>query len=413
MSITLIQLISEQTMQNLLPVLRLKPMRLVHLATPKTAGRSAFIVDAARQGGIQSSVEVVSLSPMPGIPETFNAIKSAIMNAKRKGTTPVVNFTGGTKLMSIGAYAAALHRDHKAISLYVDTEDAVFIDGRTADGFGELLEHDVSFMPLRSALTVSTIAVANGRQRVTGGRDWKPLVPLAYHLLAEPDQEQAAHDAVLNGLFGGKPEPRKPADWLQVLHKPIRLPSKVLEMALSAGLLTGDLSAHVTLPRQTEAELRRLANNAGTHMPDFNNAYFRAVAPIQQTVSFLTGAWWEIVVADAADRSGVFRDIRWSAQVGERGGADVEEDVLALDGVQIVSISCKRGGARARLLPLLEEINARARSLGGNFTRRFLAIYLPPHGAVGRNLERRANELGISLLDRRNLNLPETFALLR
>src|SRR5258707_14846378 len=36
------------------------------------------------------------------------------------------------------------------------------------DGFGELLEHDVSFTPLRCALTVSTIAVAHGRQGVTG-----------------------------------------------------------------------------------------------------------------------------------------------------------------------------------------------------------------------------------------------------
>jgi hypothetical protein len=155
------------------------------------------------------------------------------------------------------------------------------------DGFGELLEHDVSFTPLRSALTVSTIAVAHGRQGVMGGREWKPLLPLAYCLLAEPDQEQAAHDAVLNGLFSGKSEPRKPDDWLLVLHKPIRLPSKVSEMALSAGLLAGDLSAHVTLPRQTEGELRRLVNNAGKYMPDFNIAYFRAVAPIQQTVSFL------------------------------------------------------------------------------------------------------------------------------
>ena len=73
---------------------------------------------------------------MPGMPETFNAIKEAIAEAKGSGTTPVVNFTGGTKLMSIGAYAAALHQDHKAISLYVDTILASGSTGPLAPIFG-------------------------------------------------------------------------------------------------------------------------------------------------------------------------------------------------------------------------------------------------------------------------------------
>src|SRR2546425_1095957 len=143
--LALIQLISEQTMQNLLPVLRLKPARLIHLATPKTAARSAFIVEAARQAGLQPAVELLTLSAMPAMPETFNAIKTAILEARNKGQTPVVNFTGGTKLMSIGAFSAALNQ--KALSLYVDTEDALFVDGRTVDGLATLLDDDFSFTP--------------------------------------------------------------------------------------------------------------------------------------------------------------------------------------------------------------------------------------------------------------------------
>jgi len=46
--LTLIQLVPEQTMQSLLPVLRLKPDHLVHLASPRTANRSAWIAEAAR-----------------------------------------------------------------------------------------------------------------------------------------------------------------------------------------------------------------------------------------------------------------------------------------------------------------------------------------------------------------------------
>lgn len=358
--LTLIQLISEQTMQNLL---RLKPARLVHLATPKTAARSAFIVEAARQAGMQPALEPVTLSAMPAMPETFNAIKNAILDARNNGETPLVNFTGGTKLMSIGAYAAALHKDHRAMSLYVDTEDALFVDGRTAEGLAVLLEDDFSFTPLRTALTVNTVAVAHGRERVTSGRDWRPFLSLAQHLLSHPEEEQATHDAVSKRLLGGKLEPRTPADWLAVVAKPVALPADVARLAITAGLLHSDSNGQVTLPRGTETELRRLATN---FVPA---AYFHAISPLQQALGFLTGGWWEVVVADAVERSGVFRDIRWSAQVGERNGADLEEDVLALDGVQIVSISCKRGGAKARLLPLQEELNARARSIGGNFTQ--------------------------------------------
>jgi hypothetical protein len=102
-----------------------------------------------------------------------------------------VNFTGGTKLMSIGAFSAALNQ--KAPSLYVDTDGQTFVDGHTADGLVELLEGDFSFNPLSKALTVNTVAVAHGRQRVTSGRDWRPFLALARRLLAHCDDEEHTH----------------------------------------------------------------------------------------------------------------------------------------------------------------------------------------------------------------------------
>ena len=71
--LTLIQLISEQTMQNLVPLLALKPARVVHLATPKTAARSAQIVEAARQAQVTTDLESIRQSEMPSIPETSRA----------------------------------------------------------------------------------------------------------------------------------------------------------------------------------------------------------------------------------------------------------------------------------------------------------------------------------------------------
>jgi hypothetical protein len=143
MALGLIQLISEQTMQNLLPLLALKPDKAFHLSTPKTAARSVHIVGAARQAEVASAAENIRLSEMPSIPETSRAVIRAIAEAKGQGFTPVVNFTGGTKLMSIGAYEAALRE--QVVSLYVDTDHQQFVDGHTGPKLNTVLGDDFSF----------------------------------------------------------------------------------------------------------------------------------------------------------------------------------------------------------------------------------------------------------------------------
>lgn len=408
--ITLIQLISEQAMQNLLPVSRLKPARLVHLMTPKTTKRSESIVKAARQSGVEPEIELVTLSDMPAIHETLNAVAAAIDSAHAREEVAIVNFTGGTKLMSIGGYAAALNR--KAHSLYVDTQDEMFVDGRTsADGLSNLLEHDFSFTPLRTALTVDTIAVANGKERVTSGRDWKPFLPLARHFLDNPKDEEATHNYFWgqNGLLASGKEPKQPEQWLSILDRKVVLPSLVLELAFEAGVLQAVSKDEARLPDYTRADLENLAEarKQNRRLPDYDFRRIAAIKPIQDAINLLTGGWWEVLVADAASKAGIFRDIRWSVEVGEHGGASMEEDILALDGVKMVCISCKRSGDR--LLPLLEEINARAQSIGGSFARKFLAIYHPPKGNLAKQLKRRAQELGILLLSPANLSRPDAF----
>jgi hypothetical protein len=140
--------------------------------------------------------------------------------------------------------------------------------------------------------------------------------------------------------------------------------------------------------------------------------YYAAVRPLQSALAFLSGGWWEVMVADAAHRSGQFHDLRWSVNVGERqGGFDLEEDIVGVDGVQIAYFSCKRGGLKSRLVPLLDELDSRARSIGGHFTRRFLAVYQPPYGQNAANLHKRAKELnGIQILAPRDLENLDVFA---
>ncbi|MBE2205587.1 MAG: DUF1887 family protein [Chthoniobacterales bacterium] len=405
--LTLIQLISEQTIQNLLPILRLKPQRLIHFVTPKTAARSAGLQAAANAAGVDPEMEVVQLSAMPGIPESFNAVRDAVGKVSGEGQA-VVNFTGGTKLMSIGAYAAA--QSAKAPSLYVDTQDSCFVDGATSPDMQLLLEGDFSFTSLRNQLCVDVLGIANGVSRITEGKSVDPVFPLARHLFEHREEEEAAHGAIYgeHGLFPKGLEPRKPTDWLPKLDQDIILPPAVASLAVASGLMRpGSSDDTVRLPDASRAELGHLASN---EVKNFASRYFSAVAPLQHAAAFLTGGWWEVIVHDATQKSGLFRDLRWSAIVGDPNGPDTEEDILGVHGVELLYINCKRGGAKARLLPLLEEVRSRAATIGGHFNRRFLAVYLPPKGRIAANLEQQAKRLGIKLITALNVYQPDIFS---
>ncbi len=406
-SITLVQLISEQTIQNLLPVLRLRPVRLVHLVTPKTAAKSAMLRAAAKSAGMEPELETIQLSAMPGISECFNAVSQTLKDMPADGQA-VVNFTGGTKLMSIGAFAAA--QSLQVPSLYVDTQDACFVDGATSPVMNALLSGDWSFTPIRKQLRVDVLGIANGVSRITATKSWQEMLPLAEHLFGNIADEQTTHAAIMgtNGIFAKAQEPRTPKDWLSILDKPIRLPATVASLAAAVNLVRpGSKADEVLLPDSSRAELQHLAQH---QVADFAPRFFRAVSPMQQAVAFLTGGWWEVIVCDAAQKSGLFRDLRWSCQVGDRNGPDTEEDVLGVDGVELLYINCKRGGAKARLLPLLEEVRARAATIGGSFNRRFLALLQPPQGKTAANLQQQAARLGIRIITGQTIYQPGVFA---
>ena len=411
MSLTLIQLVSEQTMQNLLPVLRLKPSRLVHLATPRTVRRSALVAEAARQSDCPVELETITLSAMPGMRETMQATLAAIEHAGAQGDQTLMNFTGGTKLMSIGAYVAALR--HKVPSLYVDTQDSVFVDGQTGPGLDEVLQGDFSFTPIQRSLTVNTIARANGCGRVTEGRDWFPWLALARHLHEHPSDEAKCH-ATINGTKKSAPllgRPHRAAEWLQALDVDIPVPPEVHRFATMNGLFrAGGAPDTLRLPDGSRETLQELAGLDG---PDpirgFLPRLIKAVTPLQEGVNFLGGAWWEVIVAERMKECGRFRDLRWSVLVGEQNGPDLEEDVVALDGVRIVYVSCKRSSQGGKLLPQLEQINARASKIGGSFSRRILAVHEKPRGRTLANLEKRAEETGVRLIFREDLSDADPF----
>ena len=392
-------------MPNLLPILRLRPKRVYSLTSDSTADRSAKIVSAAAKAGTFFENENIRLSPMPTLQETSRAVLRAVHSARESGLVPLLNFTGGTKLMSIGAFQVAAQ---EAIpSFYLNTRDECLDDGNTAPDLARLAGGDLSIASVAESLNLDIMVAANGHKSVSSGRHWQPFFPAAAWLQKHPIEANALARTFSGktGFFGPQGEPRKPEGWLPWFERPFSIPEGLLER-LPHEVVRKAAPNQALLPDTTLSSLQTLAS--GEYVENFKERYFEAIAPVQASLAFLGGAWFEVIVADAMHRAGRFRDVRWSAKVEQQSGAELEEDLLALDGLQTVCVSCKSSAEKSRTLPHLEELHARVNAIGGRMNRCYLAVpdFRDPSG----HIRSRAKTLGIRILTTADLDTATPFA---
>ena len=393
---TLIQLVGGQTMPNLLSAVAVRPDCIVHLWTRKTRAASEQLRDACRAAGLAARIRFVELSDMPGIEET----RAAVSRAAAEDPDCVVNFTVGTKPMSIGAHAAAAEKGLP--SLYVDTDSGEFRDGATAPGFPDLFaERDTSLTTAKAALDVHVIACANGVSSVDAGSPWRPLAPLAALLLRDGALEEACWKAA-DGLSKAVESDR---DWfrqrealLRIYGRPVSgFPEAVLQTATAAGLAERhgqDWYWNPALASDCEAMRPGMPSREAT----------RALEKAKMPFDFFHGKWWEVAVTAFLDGRGLYRDLRWNVQTAMRGQNPIEEDVLGVEGANLLYVSCKHGNFNKGLARTVEEVDASARRLGGSFARKILAVCNPPKSDRQTDgLRRRCAQLGIELLFRTDL----------
>lgn len=166
MSTTLIHIVSGQTMQNLLPLLALKPCRVIQICSndEKIRRVARHIESAACLAGLQPEFLI---HPLDGSFPTAEAVLLAHKQILSVFPESVVNITGGTKLMSLGAYLGA-SEFHDVSILYCDTDNRQFIKvGKKA-----LPDAMRRFSEIASTLKVSLILSAQGLEQ---GHDWKVL----------------------------------------------------------------------------------------------------------------------------------------------------------------------------------------------------------------------------------------------
>lgn len=370
MPTALIQLVSEQTLPNVFPALALDPARTVLLHTPQTRRQCDWIEHALRLAGIAGESLRAGLPDHPNHHLTGQAVIDQIARARADDLVPLVNITGGTKLMSIGAFAAA--HQQKAPACYLDTTHRTFISATSAPLPAPLDSSSLAFRRVADRLTVAIFLAAHGIEQFLPGRDPRPWLPTARLLAADPKLEADTHNFAAMRLDEGR---RQPVDYARLLATPLdELPDPLIEPLAEADLIVLRDGHWFIWHPEADAFVRWAAGESYASV----QTYFAATAPLQQFIGFLQGGWWELAVLDAATASGRFRDLHWSPQITRPDSTTpIEEDLLAVEDLNLALFSCKRGGERPRLLRAFEELDSSARHLGGTFARRYLSIALP------------------------------------
>ncbi len=116
------------------------------------------------------------------------------------------------------------------------------------------------------------------------------------------------------------------------------------------------------------------------------------------------GHWFEILVWDHLRRNPRFRDVLWSPRETIGDSAEVEEDILAVEGYNLACVSCKLGTTGAGLLSAISDLDARARHLGGSRAAKYLALGASPQNIV--DLLAHARPYGVRLIGDSRTFLP-------
>lgn len=392
-ALTLIQTVGQQTMPALTGVLGYQPASAVHIFASEDAAASRRVEVASKLAGIQQTSWVhVAVSNEDLLGNAEAAACHAIEKARSAGSAVLINLTGGTKLLAIGAYRAAMRLNVPCIYLELPQGD---LDGLPQIvHFGETDPRITAPRDPAPTLNLEVLAAANGYTLVDAGDDPARYRPLANALLADFDAEEMTHLALPRAIQGKVPFPNAP-EWKRWLE-PFVLPTRIADAAEEAGVVerAGDRWALGSAERGAPDHVRRQT--------------------LERNASLLNGAWVEIALHAALAEHTALRDVRWS--VLAENPRPLEHDVLALKGTQLLLASCKRS-TQPGIFGHLRELSTHASRLGGLKAIKAICIAridtnrrADGTGTVGSDLTEVCESLGITLItgaDLRRRQLPE------
>lgn len=367
---TLLHLVSEQTMQNLLPLLALKPKTVVQVRSGD---------DRYKQAAENLKQAVASLQKTPFYrdltPEFFEIVidersPSTDYTRRKVGESlslwpnAVVNLTGGTKPMSIGAYLAAAYQGEPV--LYCDSQTRRFLSLNERCPLPDL----PGFDEIASTLTVEAVLAAHG------------VSPDKLHSVKPTDLQTECARAI-HTLFKESPdEARQFARRLrEQLHPGGKTIAKsAIDRILDVGLPGPDNDTdHAYL--KSAAKAGWLTERDGQWFYQLAGNTLRAEDRVRAALEInkaLIGGWFELHVFESMQASGRFSDLRTEVQSRDRSQQAIgETDILGIDLQQLglVFVSCKLSDEF--LSKPLEHVFAtrhRAVEFGGTFAQTVFCI---------------------------------------
>ena len=351
----LAHLVGEQTLPNLLAALAVAPTRLLHIrsADKKFSAPIRHLERALALAGLKPTTHTLVLSDDP----TPEEVTTALADLTSDWRPSLVNLTGGTKLMSIGAKVWA--DTHSVPSLYVDTHAHRFV----STGAAPL--PDLPALPaVAHALTLEMVLTAHGVPADKLRAEPPPPAALAFGAAAAVawENDQACSlwlQSLRNKWLLPNRSPCPEAHRTGVAITPTSEP--LAQAALQANWATIDASG-CFLPRLSLGisgdQLRR----------------DRFVAELLQN---LEGGWFELHLAGQMLATGHFHDVRWSVESPDRPDLALgENDVVALDRRTLapVFVSCKSSSSFSKPLEHIFSLRQRATHFGGTHARAVLCI---------------------------------------
>lgn len=365
---TLFHLVSDQRMQNLLPLLAIQPERVVQIRSKEARFEAVAksIQKAAKTAGLEPEFLEIKL---PDDLSDIDAVRHQLKRHISDFPNAIVNLTGGTKLMSLGAYLGASEFDGVPM-LYCDSANKRFIQV----GDSQLPASLPSVDDVAAKLTVPTVMAAHGKDE----QDWKFDVATpsqidfgntAWNLRTQaPDAFKAFGEGLRNFFRTTKGRIPTKAGALEALAKADftsafsdALPQPVLDF-LAAAVDAGFLQRHA---------------NGGFRPTEGPESAKALRQHLEKIANILDGSWLELAVLSFLQASPIFSDARWSVEPTQQGQAQAEygeTDVIAVNThhCTLEVISCKT--LLKQPLEHLEGLRTRATNLGGSHARASLAL---------------------------------------
>lgn len=360
---TLLQLLSAQTLQNLLPIIALQPERVVSLASRggflNTADAIKKAYNKLREKHIDlRAVEFLpyeeTASPTPGVQEA----KLLALKYAEKYPDLYVNFTGATKMMSVGAYLVA--KDRGLPTYYCDTQSGWIVAGGTGQE-----QEKVDIGPIFDLLDVEVILEAYGKSL---GKHWRSQLPT--------DAEIAFGKTAISLVQSQQPTFYK---FIQTIRKSAEpgkhlptAPNPSIEAFLHQGVALGYLKRGLTglyeLPFKSTYKDEWEKNNHKDHL-----------------LKQLDGSPFEYYVYDLVNRSNRYTSPLSNVEPVGDPISFGEVDIICVDKRDkgLACISCKGSNLGAQKLEHLESFAKRADNLGGSFSKKILCVASEYFGGRG------------------------------